>query len=241
MKEKIESINLSEIVLPEVLIKKIPRRLIAKYQFIPINIKDNVLTAAFGEEPSLDTLDEIRTVTNYKIKVVLASKESIHQTIWRSKKKKKKDIKETIVLLIKKHFGVPLCSKCGENKFRIEQISPRGISVQLKCAFCEKPLWIKSVSHSGCPKLVEIAKKSAGAIHYAEVFSTISEEPTREPIPASVKNEVWNRDSGRCVKCGNNENLEFDHIIPVSKGGANTTRNIQLLCEKCNREKGASI
>ena len=52
---------------------------------------------------------------------------------------------------------------------------------------------------------------------------------------------VWRRDEGKCVECGSNENLEFDHIIPHSKGGANTYRNIQLLCEYCNRSKSAKI
>jgi len=33
----------------------------------------------------------------------------------------------------------------------------------------------------------------------------------------------------------------LSYIIPVSKGGSNTTRNIQLLCEKCNRKKSNSI
>jgi len=56
-------------------------------------------------------------------------------------------------------------------------------------------------------------------------------------IPASVKKEVWRRDEGKCVECGSKERLEYDHIIPFSKGGSNTARNIQLLCEKCNREK----
>jgi len=59
----------------------------------------------------------------------------------------------------------------------------------------------------------------------------------RKPIPDDVKMFVWQRDGGKCVKCGSRENLEFDHIIPLSKGGSNTERNIQLLCEKCNREK----
>ena len=63
----------------------------------------------------------------------------------------------------------------------------------------------------------------------------------REAIPDNVKMQVWKRDSGRCVKCGSQEKLEYDHIIPVSKGGSNTARNIQLLCEKCNRLKGGSI
>ena len=67
------------------------------------------------------------------------------------------------------------------------------------------------------------------------------EDARRERISEDVRIFVWKRDDARCVKCGSQENLEFDHIIPVSKGGSNTARNIQLLCETCNRRKSASI
>lgn len=60
-------------------------------------------------------------------------------------------------------------------------------------------------------------------------------------ISPEVRREVWRRDQGRCVQCGSQLNLEFDHSIPVSKGGSNTSRNIQLLCENCNREKYNNI
>lgn len=60
-------------------------------------------------------------------------------------------------------------------------------------------------------------------------------------IPVEVKDAVWRRDEGKCVQCGSNEKLEYDHIIPFSKGGANTKRNIQLLCESCNRSKSNKI
>ena len=66
-------------------------------------------------------------------------------------------------------------------------------------------------------------------------------ETKREPIPQDVMDKVWNRDSGKCVKCGSQENLEFDHIIPHSKGGATSYRNIQILCKKCNIEKSNKI
>ena len=60
-------------------------------------------------------------------------------------------------------------------------------------------------------------------------------------IPRDVQDRIWNRDGGRCVECGSKENLEFDHIIPFSKGGANTYRNMQLLCQSCNRSKSNKI
>ena len=63
----------------------------------------------------------------------------------------------------------------------------------------------------------------------------------RQPIPDDVKMFVWKRDGGRCVNCGSKEKLEYDHIIPVSKGGSNTARNLQLLCETCNRSKGGNL
>ena len=60
-------------------------------------------------------------------------------------------------------------------------------------------------------------------------------------IPQRVKDTVWRRDGGACVECHSRERLEFDHIIPFSRGGASTYRNVQLLCEPCNRRKSASI
>jgi hypothetical protein len=65
--------------------------------------------------------------------------------------------------------------------------------------------------------------------------------PRREAIPQRVRHEVWRRDRGSCVECGSRGRLEFDHIIPVSRGGSNTTRNIELRCEPCNRRKGARV
>lgn len=46
--------------------------------------------------------------------------------------------------------------------------------------------------------------------------------------------------NGKCACC--KEKLvkyDMDHIIPVSKGGENIDKNIQLLCQSCNRAKGA--
>jgi hypothetical protein len=72
------------------------------------------------------------------------------------------------------------------------------------------------------------------------VEETNSSESTRR-ISQQVMDKVWNRDNGRCISCGSNQKLEFDHIIPFSKGGSNTYRNIQLLCESCNRQKSSKI
>jgi len=64
---------------------------------------------------------------------------------------------------------------------------------------------------------------------------------SREHIPSEVQIKVWKRDNGKCVLCGSTENLHFDHIIPVSKGGSNSVDNIQILCSKCNLKKSDKI
>jgi len=61
-------------------------------------------------------------------------------------------------------------------------------------------------------------------------------------IPSEVKKEVWKRDKGQCVLCGETENLHFDHDLPFSKGGTSlTTKNIRLLCIKHNLQKSGKI
>jgi len=61
-------------------------------------------------------------------------------------------------------------------------------------------------------------------------------------IPSAIKLEVWARDKGRCVLCGSQKNLHFDHDLPFSKGGSSlVAANIRLLCATHNLSKGAKI
>lgn len=61
-------------------------------------------------------------------------------------------------------------------------------------------------------------------------------------IPSEVKKNVWKRDCGKCVLCGEIKNLHFDHDLPFSKGGTSLTeKNIRLLCAKCNLSKSDKI
>ena len=61
-------------------------------------------------------------------------------------------------------------------------------------------------------------------------------------IPSEVKKEVWKRDDGKCVLCDSTKNLHFDHDLPFSRGGTSlTTKNIRLLCAKCNLAKSNKI
>ena len=63
----------------------------------------------------------------------------------------------------------------------------------------------------------------------------------RPRIPENVRVEVWRRDGGKCARCGSREKLEYDHIVSISKGGSNTARNIELLCERHNRSKSNNV
>ncbi|MBA7512847.1 hypothetical protein ES705_04856 [subsurface metagenome] len=74
-----------------------------------------------------------------------------------------------------------------------------------------------------------------------DLAQKVERQPRRESIPEEVRIAVWRRDGGKCARCGSREKLEYDHIIPISKGGSNTARNIELLCESCNRKKKNNI
>ncbi|HWO71115.1 MAG TPA: HNH endonuclease [Actinomycetota bacterium] len=52
---------------------------------------------------------------------------------------------------------------------------------------------------------------------------------------------VWERDAGRCVRCGAVGNLVIDHIIPVVLGGSDAPSNLQLLCRNCSRDKSHQL
>jgi hypothetical protein len=47
--------------------------------------------------------------------------------------------------------------------------------------------------------------------------------------------EKW---ENRCAYCESEDNLTLDHIVPQSKGGPDTTRNVVACCHSCNQSKG---
>jgi hypothetical protein len=60
-------------------------------------------------------------------------------------------------------------------------------------------------------------------------------------IPVVLRAAVLLRDDGKCVKCGAEEKLHIDHIVPFSKGGTTTLANLQTLCQFCNLSKGNRV
>lgn len=90
------------------------------------------------------------------------------------------------------------------------------------------PIWTEAILDT----LVRITKRE---------LMMPSEGGNTRHIPQDVKLAVWQRDQGKCTQCGATDYLEFDHIIPHSKGGANTVNNIQILCRRCNLAKADRI
>lgn len=72
-------------------------------------------------------------------------------------------------------------------------------------------------------------------------MGSVPRQQVRGAIPDDLKQYVWRRDGGRCRQCGNQYELQYDHIIPVAMGGATTAENLQILCGACNRRKGAGL
>jgi hypothetical protein len=75
----------------------------------------------------------------------------------------------------------------------------------------------------------------------AEAFTETSDERRRgRYIPFEVKMRVVRRDNYTCQECGvhlRDDEVEFDHIIPVARGGSSEEHNIRLTCFDCNRDK----
>ena len=60
----------------------------------------------------------------------------------------------------------------------------------------------------------------------------------RAKVTNKIRFSIYKRDGYRCKKCGIKTNdLEIDHIFPISKGGKTTYDNLQTLCKSCNMKK----
>ena len=56
-------------------------------------------------------------------------------------------------------------------------------------------------------------------------------------VSDELRSKVLRRDEHRCTSCKSTENLEIDHVLPISQGGSSECDNLQVLCRSCNRKK----
>jgi 5-methylcytosine-specific restriction endonuclease McrA len=86
----------------------------------------------------------------------------------------------------------------------------------------------------------KVEKRKFGAATRSRNRDNRSQNPRY--IPMDVRRAVWMRDEGRCTfvseterRCTVTGNVEFDHVVPVARGGAATADNLRLLCRAHNQ------
>lgn len=67
-------------------------------------------------------------------------------------------------------------------------------------------------------------------------------------VPAAVRREVRRRDDDQCTfvgrdghRCQERRRLEFDHVVPVARGGRSTAANVRLLCRAHNQYEAEQV
>lgn len=89
------------------------------------------------------------------------------------------------------------------------------------------------------PEIERFFKIMRGRWHLDRDWIAVAEGTTRFAIPLATRETVLAREGRMCAYCGTTDGpFDFDHILPISKGGSNSASNLTLACAMCNRSKG---
>ncbi len=112
---------------------------------------------------------------------------------------------------------------------------------EYNCRFCGTGLddsnWVESSRKQGS----QICRKC----HEKEGRKSKEKDPLRKRARSGIKIRVWRKlveKHPACPLCGyefQNLDFEMDHDLPISRGGSNDIKNLQLLCHRCNKGKDA--
>lgn len=79
--QNIPVVNLDELVIPETLFKRVPRRVIEKHHLVPIRFHDGVLTIATSDPFDYEAIEELQLAVDYRIEIHLAPRTQILKSI----------------------------------------------------------------------------------------------------------------------------------------------------------------
>ena len=63
---------------------------------------------------------------------------------------------------------------------------------------------------------------------------------TEDRLTAAEWREVMAEHNGRCNYCGSRDDIQIDHVMPLSRGGLHNRSNVVPACGDCNNSKNAS-
>lgn len=98
------------------------------------------------------------------------------------------------------------------------------------------PTWKKhqSINQREAPSQIPAPPGDAENMH-ARARTVITEyEPCGVNVPAPLRQQVFERDGFKCLRCGCRDDLTIDHIFPQSIGGTHAILNLRTLCRSCN-------
>ncbi|MCM2278843.1 MAG: HNH endonuclease, partial [Oligoflexia bacterium] len=97
-------------------------------------------------------------------------------------------------------------------------------------------------------KVRQPSVESESSIHNAPRSTKRYFAPRQRYVPAFIRRNVWKRDAGRCTfvgpdgrKCETRFALQYDHIVPVAKGGLSTAENLRLRCRTHNLQAAIEV
>ena len=81
----------------------------------------------------------------------------------------------------------------------------------------------------------ELMKKKIGA---GRVIELPDQTKSGHYVPRPIARAVWHRDAGAFTAtdgtcCGSKEQIEFQHMIPVARGGKTSVDNLEIHCRLC--------
>jgi hypothetical protein len=103
-----------------------------------------------------------------------------------------------------------------------------------KVAALSKDEW-QEVRPAVLPLLRAVQPRIAESLKHIRAFDG-------QRLPAEdwhiIRSIVMERDGHACTYCGATNQLEGDHIVPLSRGGSNALTNLATACRPCNLSKG---
>ena len=131
-------------------------------------------------------------------------------------------------LIVKMYLGEMSCAEIAEdfnNKVQGITITAKGISDEIGRQ--GDKLGVNYIRNKSDSFKLAIEKGRKTYIIKANKYK-------RKAIKLKDRYAVMVRDGFKCKLCGSKEQLEVDHIKPISKGGENDRENLQTLCWLCN-------